>query len=120
MATKQIADAARSKQGAGASQIAYSIGGAGEKSHGKASSPNPDRRRGRIFNTKKMMVYDPFLAAKQKAMLNNVGRRSQGQATEMPETVMLGTAKPGKIIAQQERRMPVGECHHRNIQESEA
>jgi hypothetical protein len=64
MATKQTAEASRSKQGAGASRIIHSVGGAGEKLHGQASSPHPDRRREKSVNTKNMMVYDPVLAGK--------------------------------------------------------
>jgi hypothetical protein len=78
MATKQTTEVARSKQGAGASQVVHSARNAEEKSHGQASSPHPDRRREKTVNTQQMTVYDPVLAGKQEAKLNNAGRRSQG------------------------------------------
>jgi hypothetical protein len=42
---------------------------------------------------------------------------AKGQATAMPEMHMPETAKLGKTITRQERRMPVQKCHRRDIQE---
>jgi hypothetical protein len=64
MIEAQNAELARINKAALASKSVRSARNAGNKSHGQASSPHPDRRREKSVNTKNMMVYDLVLAGK--------------------------------------------------------
>jgi hypothetical protein len=74
-----------------------------------------------------MTLYDPVLARKQKAGLNNAGQgyagktmpaeEVKGQATTMPEMVIPETEKLGKTIGPEEQQVLVEVLHLHGIHE---
>jgi hypothetical protein len=68
-ATKQQEAFKKANPGAGASQYIASVGGAGARSKGQASSPHPSARRAGSVTSghrdKQIQVYDPAIAGKQ-------------------------------------------------------
>jgi hypothetical protein len=67
-ATKQQEAFKKANPGAGASQYVVSVGGAGARSKGQASSPHPSTRRAGSVTSgrrdKQIQVYDPVIAGK--------------------------------------------------------
>jgi hypothetical protein len=77
-ATKQQEAFKKANPGAGASQYIASVGGAGARSKGQASSPHPSARRAGSVTSgrrdKQIQVYDLAIAEKQAIVQKSAGQ----------------------------------------------
>jgi hypothetical protein len=91
-ATKQQEAFKEANPGAGASQYVVSVGGAGARSRGQASSPHPSARRAGSVTSgrrdKQIQVYDPAVAGKQVMVQKNAGQADK----------YVGSKKPGQSV----------------------
>jgi hypothetical protein len=91
-ATKQQEAFKKANPGAGASQYIASVGGAGARSRGEASSPHPSARRAGSVTSgrrdKQIQVYDSAIVRKQAIV-----QKSAGQADKY-----VGSKKAGQNV----------------------
>jgi hypothetical protein len=77
-ANKQQEAIKKANSGAGASQYIVSVGGAGARSRGQASSPHQGARRAESVTSshwdKQIQVYDPSIIGKQAVTQGNAGQ----------------------------------------------